>query len=971
MKKILIFICLLMIGLTFVAVGQGTTTMTIGTVTAPASGATVSVPISVANLTSVGSITLKIAYNPAVATFTGVANAPTGVSFTSNAASGVITLIWYDATGNTPLTLASGKLVDLNFTYLSGSGAITFNTSQCEVTTGTGVVIGGITYNNGSLNSSVSTTMTLGTVTPSAVGAAVSVPITVTNLTSVGSITLKIAYNPAVATFTGVANAPTGVSFTSNAASGVITLIWYDATGNTPLTLASGKLVDLNFTYLSGSGAITFNTSQCEVTTGTGVVIGGITYNNGSLNSSVSTTMTLGTVTPSAVGAAVSVPITVTNLTSVGSITLKIAYNPAVATFTGVANAPTGVSFTSNAASGVITLIWYDATGNTPLTIASGKLVDLNFTYIGGTSTVTFTTAQCEVTTGTGLVIGGITYNNGSLTSSVSTTMSLGSVSAPAAGAAVSVPITVTNLTSVGSITLKIAYNPAVVTFTGVANAPTGVSFTSNAASGVITLIWYDATGNTPLTLASGKLVDLNFTYLSGSGVITFNTSQCEVTTGTGIVISGITYKSGSISNAAATTITLGTVRGVSNSAVSVPITVANLTSVGSITLKIAYDPAVVTFTGVANAPTGVNFTSNAASGVITLIWYDATGNTPLTVANGKLVDLNFTYLTGTSTFAFNTAQCELTSGTGSISANVIYFNGSITGNQKPVFTAIAAITKNALDTVKFVVNATDPNVGDVLTYSVVGLPTGAKFDTTRTFFWVPTISQIGTVSVKFVVSDGQLKDSINVSITIIKLPLVVKNPIANMTLTDAARTVKIKLTTPPVFANNMGTLTYTATSGNSGYILASIISPDTLKVQGIRTTGTDSPIKIIVAATDTDKTTISTQFTAIDLGTTGVKEVPTIPTEFSLSQNYPNPFNPTTSIKFGLPVQASVTMEVYNVLGVKVRTLMHGEVMSAGIHQMEWNGKDDAGISVTSGVYLYRINAGTFQVTKKMMMLK
>jgi hypothetical protein len=189
MKKILIFICLLMIGLTFVAVGQGTTTMTIGTVTAPASGATVSVPISVTNFTGIGSITLKIAYNPAVATFTGVANAPTGVSFTSNAASGVITLIWYDATGNTPLTLASGKLVDLNFTYLSGSGAITFNTSQCEVTTGTGVVIGGITYNNGSLNSSVSTTMTLGTVTPSAVGAAVSVPITVTNLTSVGSIT--------------------------------------------------------------------------------------------------------------------------------------------------------------------------------------------------------------------------------------------------------------------------------------------------------------------------------------------------------------------------------------------------------------------------------------------------------------------------------------------------------------------------------------------------------------------------------------------------------------------------------------------------------------------------------------------------------------------------------------------------------------------------------------------------------------
>jgi flagellar hook assembly protein FlgD len=71
------------------------------------------------------------------------------------------------------------------------------------------------------------------------------------------------------------------------------------------------------------------------------------------------------------------------------------------------------------------------------------------------------------------------------------------------------------------------------------------------------------------------------------------------------------------------------------------------------------------------------------------------------------------------------------------------------------------------------------------------------------------------------------------------------------------------------------------------------------------------------------------------------------------------------------LPAQAFVTMEIYNILGVKVRTLLQGAVMSAGIHQMEWNGKDDAGASVTSGVYLYRINAGTFQVTKKMMMLK
>ena len=105
--------------------------------------------------------------------------------------------------------------------------------------------------------------------------------------------------------------------------------------------------------------------------------------------------------------------------------------------------------------------------------------------------------------------------------------------------------------------------------------------------------------------------------------------------------------------------------------------------------------------------------------------------------------------------------------------------------------------------------------------------------------------------------------------------------------------------------------------------------------------------------------------------GVTGVEQNNSLPTAYSLLQNYPNPFNPSTTIQFGLPVSSPVTMEIYNVLGVKVRTLIHGEVMNAAMHQVVWNGKDDAGISVASGVYLYRINAGTFQVSKKMMMLK
>lgn len=93
--------------------------------------------------------------------------------------------------------------------------------------------------------------------------------------------------------------------------------------------------------------------------------------------------------------------------------------------------------------------------------------------------------------------------------------------------------------------------------------------------------------------------------------------------------------------------------------------------------------------------------------------------------------------------------------------------------------------------------------------------------------------------------------------------------------------------------------------------------------------------------------------------------------TRFDLGQNYPNPFNPSTTIKFGLPKEAPVTLEIYNVLGVKVRTLIAGETMSAAFHTLVWDGKNNGGIAVPSGVYLYRVHADQFQASKKMTLIK
>ncbi len=89
-----------------------------------------------------------------------------------------------------------------------------------------------------------------------------------------------------------------------------------------------------------------------------------------------------------------------------------------------------------------------------------------------------------------------------------------------------------------------------------------------------------------------------------------------------------------------------------------------------------------------------------------------------------------------------------------------------------------------------------------------------------------------------------------------------------------------------------------------------------------------------------------------------------------SLAQNRPNPFNPNTTIHFTLPSQESATLVVYDVSGKRVRGLVQGE-MGKGPHDVEWDGLDDAGNPVASGVYFYRLEAGSYASSRKMMLLK
>jgi hypothetical protein len=94
------------------------------------------------------------------------------------------------------------------------------------------------------------------------------------------------------------------------------------------------------------------------------------------------------------------------------------------------------------------------------------------------------------------------------------------------------------------------------------------------------------------------------------------------------------------------------------------------------------------------------------------------------------------------------------------------------------------------------------------------------------------------------------------------------------------------------------------------------------------------------------------------------------IPYRYELSQSYPNPFNDECVIKFSVPIQIKVNITVYNILGQKVR-LLSDAIWETGVHTIKWDGKSETGGVLSSGMYFYRMQAGDFVATRKVIIIK
>jgi len=126
--------------------------------------------------------------------------------------------------------------------------------------------------------------------------------------------------------------------------------------------------------------------------------------------------------------------------------------------------------------------------------------------------------------------------------------------------------------------------------------------------------------------------------------------------------------------------------------------------------------------------------------------------------------------------------------------------------------------------------------------------------------------------------------------------------------------------------------------------------------------------LRIISNDVDSPRTTIP-----IDIfikSPTGIDELTNIPKKLTLHPGYPNPFNPAINITFDLPTASHVTLEIFNILGERVITLL-SENRAAGRHSLQWNGQNAAGEFAGSNVYFIRLNAGQQLRTQKIILLK
>ena len=170
------------------------------------------------------------------------------------------------------------------------------------------------------------------------------------------------------------------------------------------------------------------------------------------------------------------------------------------------------------------------------------------------------------------------------------------------------------------------------------------------------------------------------------------------------------------------------------------------------------------------------------------------------------------------------------------------------------------------------------------------------------------------------------------------------------------------------VVNNGNGTYDVFARAERSGKLTGRIYTITVTAKDASGNVGTNSGGTVSVSHDQSKKAKVA--LAKVGEGDAGLEAPEALPTTFGVDQNYPNPFNPSTTIRYALPEGSSVSLVIYNILGQQVRTLVSGS-QGAGYHTVVWDGRDEAGRTAATGLYLYRLQAGTFSEVRKMLFAK
>lgn len=481
-------------------------------------------------------------------------------------------------------------------------------------------------------------------------GDAVTFDIDVSGLpTNVGAVSLFIAYDPNVLTFTGSsAGTMSGYFINNMPAQNQVGIQWSDPNGAD----LNGTLLTLNFQYnfLGGSCDVSF-APGCEFAD---ILLNTVTvsYTNGgiSANPGVATVEIdelLATAGP------VSLGVTGNGFTAdAGAVTLFIKFDKSVLQFTGFSTTLPLAYVNGNNTTGMVSVSWSSPAGAT----LNAQFLTLNFNYSGvGMSELVFQNG-CEIT-GTDLTPFVVSFDNGKVEPlATAYQLTIDDVVATP-GNNVGVDVTAAGFpNNVGAMTLYVGFNPAHLTFLNLSYGTVTGAFASVVSPGVLGITWTNASGQS----IDGTVFTMNFLYNFGSSPIVFQ-GGCEITDN-GLALIPTTYNNGSISPVVGgPEVSLPLLTGTVGQPIDFPITAKNFTmDVAAISMFIGYNNAVLTYTGhTAGTLSGYFINNMSATSQIGIQWTDINGF-DIDGAGDEdiLLTLHFMYNGGVCDLTFN-AGCE------------------------------------------------------------------------------------------------------------------------------------------------------------------------------------------------------------------------------------------------------------------------------------------------------------------------